>query len=186
MVGAAGGGEVSPREQIVLSFSRPFHSTGGCTGATIYATMYDHMLQEGSLVMKMFTPALVLGWFLFLACSSVLAQGGIYKWTDAKGRVHFSNAPTGTAESVDEALPPASTFATQPELTSPATAATAPASQAASPPVTTEEAPPLTNPPAATEPAPTDEPGLSAEEPPTAPVPSAVADRPGPDDSAAE
>lgn len=148
--------------------------------------MYDYMLQEGSLTVKMLTPALVLGWLLFLTCSSVLAQGGIYKWTDAKGRIHFSNAPTGNAEAVDDTLPPASTFATQPEATPPATAATEPASQAASPPVTTEEAPPFTNPPAATEPTPADEPGLSAEEPPTAPVPSAATDIPGPDDSAAE
>ncbi|HEV8715869.1 MAG TPA: DUF4124 domain-containing protein [Candidatus Binatia bacterium] len=136
--------------------------------------------------MKMLTPVIVLGWFLFLTCSSVLAQGGIYKWTDAKGRIHFSNAPTSKAESVDETLPPASTFGTQDEPTSPAAAATEPAAGDASPPVTTEEAPPLTPTPTATGPTPADEPGMSAEEPPTAPVPSASANIPGPDDSAAE
>src|SRR5712691_10083252 len=148
--------------------------------------MYDHMLQEGSLTAKMLTPALVLGCFLFLTCSSVLAQGGIYKWTDAKGRIHFSNAPTGNAEAVDETLPPPSTFATQPEPTSPAIAATEPAAGAASPPVTTEEVPPPIPIPAAAEPTPADEPGLSAEEPSAALVPSASANILGPDESETE
>jgi len=142
--------------------------------------------QEGNVTMKMLTPAVVLGWLLFLPGASVLAQGGIYKWTDAKGRVHFSNAPTGRAESVDEALPPTSTFATQPEPTPPATAATEPAAGTAAPPVTTEEAPPVIPPPTATAPTPADEPGMSAEEPAIAPVPSASATIPGPDESGTE
>jgi hypothetical protein len=132
--------------------------------------------------MKMLVPIVVLGGFLFLACSFTFAQGGIYKWTDAEGRIHFSNAPTGNAESVDQTLPPASTFGGQLEPTPPATAATEPVPQAGSPPDATEEAPPVANTPAITEPTPADEPGLSAEEPPIAPVPSVSADIPGPDD----
>ncbi|HKA54495.1 MAG TPA: DUF4124 domain-containing protein [Candidatus Binatia bacterium] len=136
--------------------------------------------------MKMLTPVVVLGWFLFLPGAPVLAQGGIYKWTDAKGRVHFSNAPTGRAESVDEALPPASTFATQLEPASPAPTATEPAAEAAAPPVTAEETPPFVPTPAVPEPTPADEPGMSADQPSIAPDSSAAATTPGPDEAGAE
>jgi len=144
--------------------------------------------------MKMLTPAVALGWFLFLPAAPVLAQGGIYKWTDAKGRVHFSNAPTGRAESVDEALPPASTFATQLEPTSPAPTATEPAAEAATPPVTAEETPPFIPTPAIPQPTspavpeltPADEPGMSADQPSIAPDSSASAPTPGPDEAGAE
>jgi Domain of unknown function (DUF4124) len=75
--------------------------------------------------MKILMPISV-GWFLFLACSSAFAQGVIYKWIDAKGKIHFSNTPTREAEAVDDTLPPASTFDTQAEPTPPATASTQP------------------------------------------------------------
>lgn len=46
---------------------------------------------------------------LFPALSS--AQGTLYKWTDARGNVHYTNTPTSTtATSVDDSLPPASRF----------------------------------------------------------------------------
>ncbi len=39
------------------------------------------------------------------------AQGTLYKWTDARGNVHYTNTPTSTtATSVDDTLPPASRF----------------------------------------------------------------------------
>jgi Domain of unknown function (DUF4124) len=46
---------------------------------------------------------------LFPALSS--AQGTLYKWTDARGNIHYTNTPTSTtATSVDDTLPPASRF----------------------------------------------------------------------------
>lgn len=39
------------------------------------------------------------------------AQGTLYKWTDSRGTVHYSNTPTGpNATAVDDTLPPASSF----------------------------------------------------------------------------
>ena len=39
------------------------------------------------------------------------AQGTLYKWTDSRGNVHYSNTPTNTtATAVDDTLPPASSF----------------------------------------------------------------------------
>jgi hypothetical protein len=39
------------------------------------------------------------------------AQGTLYKWTDSRGNVHYSNTPTNTtATAVDDTLPPASRF----------------------------------------------------------------------------
>jgi len=115
--------------------------------------------------MKTLVPAMTLGWFLFLACSSARAQG-IYKWTDAKGRLHFSNAPTREAEAVDDSLPPASTFGTETEPTPPATEA--PASAARSPRSDVDAPPPAESEPTATGPSANDEPGVSAEGSPSA------------------
>jgi Domain of unknown function (DUF4124) len=42
--------------------------------------------------------------------TSVLAQG-LYKWTDSRGVIHYTNTPTNsTAKTVDDALPPAANF----------------------------------------------------------------------------
>jgi uncharacterized protein DUF4124 len=39
------------------------------------------------------------------------AQGTLYKWTDSRGTIHYSNTPTGpNAAAVDDTLPPASSF----------------------------------------------------------------------------
>jgi hypothetical protein len=39
------------------------------------------------------------------------AQGTLYKWTDSRGNIHYSNTPTSTnATVVDDTLPPASSF----------------------------------------------------------------------------
>ena len=53
-----------------------------------------------------------------------LGQGTIYTWVDGKGSVHYSDTPTGQARSIDDELPPAASFGTQPDS----------ASQAAPPP----------------------------------------------------
>ncbi len=53
-----------------------------------------------------------------------LGQGTIYTWVDGKGSVHYSDTPTGQARSIDDELPPAASFGTQPDS----------ASQAATPP----------------------------------------------------
>lgn len=48
---------------------------------------------------------------LSLIFSSAPATGqNIYRWTDAQGRVHFSNAPVSEATAVDDELPPAPNF----------------------------------------------------------------------------
>ena len=44
-----------------------------------------------------------------------LGQGTIYTWVDSKGTIHYSDTPTGEARSVDDELPPAASFATQPD-----------------------------------------------------------------------
>ena len=52
------------------------------------------------------------------------AQGTLYKWTDSRGNIHYSNTPTGTnAKAVDDTLPPAASFKSP---TPPPEAATAP------------------------------------------------------------
>lgn len=137
--------------------------------------------------MKMFMPTVVLGGFLFLACSSAFAQGGIYKWTDAKGSIHFSNTPTREAEVVDDTLPPASNFGRQTEPTPPAMAATEPVPQAPVPPANAneptpseDEAPPPPSEPTAVEPTAADSPGLSPEGPFAGPVPAAAGTQPAP------
>ena len=128
--------------------------------------------------MKILASALALGWFLFLACSAALAEGNIYKWIDAKGRLHFSNAPTREAEAVDDSLPPASTFGTEAAPTPPATASTAPTPEARSPRSGGDVAPPAGSEPINTGSTANDEPGVSAEGSPSVPAPSASAGLP--------
>lgn len=94
----------------------------------------------------------------FLALSSAAAQGGIYKWTDAQGRIHFSNAPIGSAVPVEKELPPASSFGSSPETPPAATAPSEPAPAAAAPPTEGE-------PTAAPEPTAGDEPAPAEAEP---------------------
>jgi hypothetical protein len=137
--------------------------------------------------MKTLMPTVVLGWFLFLACSFAFAQGGIYKWTDAKGNIHFSNTPTREAEVVDDTLPPASNFGQQTEPTPPAMASTEPVPQAPAPsananePTPSEyEAPPPPNEPTAVEPTAADNPGLPPEGPFAGPVPATEDTQPAP------
>lgn len=64
--------------------------------------------------MRIFAPLATCGLCVFLTAAPVAAQGRIYKWVDANGRVHYSDAPVGQAEDVDAALPPASSFGTLP------------------------------------------------------------------------
>jgi len=137
--------------------------------------------------MKMLMPIVILGGFLFLACSSAFAQGGIYKWTDAKGSIHFSNTPTREAEVVDDILPPASNFGRQTEPTPPAIASTNPVPQAPAPPADANEptpseyeAPPPASEPTIVEPMAADSPGLPSAGPFAGPVPAAVGVQPAP------
>ena len=56
-----------------------------------------------------FILVMFLVWFAYIP-TSVRAQG-LYKWTDSRGVVHYSNTPTNsTAKTVDDALPPAANF----------------------------------------------------------------------------
>ena len=48
-----------------------------------------------------------------------LGQGTIYTWVDSKGTVHYSDTPTREARSIDDELPPAASFATQPDSVPP-------------------------------------------------------------------
>ncbi len=58
--------------------------------------------------------AIIIFSFGVLIWSNVgLAQGAIYKWVDSKGTVHYSNTPTREARSIDDELPPATSFGTQ-------------------------------------------------------------------------
>jgi hypothetical protein len=91
---------------------------------------------------KTLVVATMVSWALFLTLSSAQAQGTLYKWTDAQGRVHYSNAPTrGDAQTVDDALPPASSFAA-PQATGPASASPQPNPGEEAIPPTTEVTPP--------------------------------------------
>ncbi|MBI3800971.1 MAG: DUF4124 domain-containing protein [Deltaproteobacteria bacterium] len=139
------------------------------------------------MAMKMLMPTVVLGGFLFLACSAAFAQGGIYKWTDAKGSPHFSNTPTREAEVVDDLLPPASNFGRQTEPPLPAIASTEPVPQAPVPPAEANEpppseyeAPPPASEPPIGEPRAAESPGLPAAGPFAGPVPAAVGAQPAP------
>ncbi len=56
-----------------------------------------------------FTLVTALVWIAY-SSTSVLAQG-LYKWTDSRGVIHYTNTPTNsTAKTVDDALPPAANF----------------------------------------------------------------------------
>ncbi len=66
--------------------------------------------------------------------SAPVASQNIYKWTDAQGRVHFSNTPVGAADSVDEDLPPSTSFGTDPSLSDAFPQPSAPAEQQATSP----------------------------------------------------
>lgn len=133
-------------------------------------------------VMKTFVLDTMLAGVLFLfICSFASVQGEIYKWTDPQGRLHFSNAPTGNAEAVDDALPPASSFAAPPEPTPVPTASSIPSSDADSPPQPTAQVPAEESEPLVEDPTTgSDAVPLPEESPP----PSASADVPGISDSA--
>ena len=87
--------------------------------------------------MKISRAAAILGFFLTTGASSVAAQGTLYKWTDAQGRVHYTNTPTRSdAQTVDDTLPPASSFVGSPE---PAPATTEPSQSTPEAPKTPPE-----------------------------------------------
>lgn len=94
--------------------------------------------------MKYYHLTLVSALSLIFSSAPVASQN-IYKWTDAQGRVHFSNTPVGAADSVDEDLPPSTSFGTDPDLSDSPPQPSAPAEQQATPPTptTTAAAPPL-------------------------------------------
>src|SRR5215471_15198634 len=104
--------------------------------------------------MQLLMPIVALGWVLALPCTSAFAQGGIYKWTDATGSLHFSNTPTREAQAVDDILPPAANFERQAEPLLPALTAPKPVPQASVPPANASEPSPGNDetPPAPNEP----------------------------------
>ena len=61
--------------------------------------------------MKPLVQMIGLAGTLLLLPAFSYAQGTLYKWTDSRGNIHYSNTPTGTnAKAVDNTLPPASRF----------------------------------------------------------------------------
>ena len=142
--------------------------------------------------MKKLMPAGVLGWFLFLACSSAFAQGGIYKWTDVKGTIHFSNTPTREAETVNDLLPPAANFERPPEPAPPAAASTTPVPQASlpaadanAPSARDDERPATQSQPPGVEPPAAGGPGMLPAGPSAGPLSSAAGAQPAPGESSA-
>lgn len=122
----------------------------------------------------------------FIFSSAPVAGQNIYKWTDAQGRVHFSNTPVNAADAVDEDLPPSTSFGNEADLSDPSAQPSIPAEQQAIPPAptTTAAAPPLeeeleedAEPSAAEEPTRAeDESTTGSEESPTETLPQTVAD----------
>ena len=144
--------------------------------AISYAIIRLGLLGGTIVAMKTFVLATTLVGALLSICSSASAQGEIYKWVDSEGRLHFSNAPTHNAESVDDALPPASSFAAPPEPTPATTGSNPPSLDAESPPQPTAQVPSEDSEPTVEEPAVESESDPALEEPPP---PSASADTPG-------
>jgi hypothetical protein len=61
--------------------------------------------------MKSLVQTIGFGATMLLFSAFSYAQGTLYKWTDSRGTVHYTNTPTGTnATAVDDTLPPASSF----------------------------------------------------------------------------
>lgn len=87
--------------------------------------------------MRTLAPLVVCGFTVLSLTFPAFAQGKIYKWVDAQGRVHYSNTPIGQAEDIDTLLPPAASFA-HPS-----------APQAANSPTVAEDTPALPTPPPA-------------------------------------
>lgn len=60
--------------------------------------------------MKQFIFTVLLTWPIFISVPTH-AQGTLYKWTDARGNIHYTNTPTSVdAKAVDDVLPPAANF----------------------------------------------------------------------------
>lgn len=122
----------------------------------------------------------------FIFSSVPVAGQNIYKWTDAQGRVHFSNTPVNAADSVDEDLPPSTSFGNDSDLSDSSAQSSPPAEPQAIPPkpTTTAAAPPLEDdleedaePLAAEEPTRAeDESPTGSEESPTETLPQTIAD----------
>lgn len=60
--------------------------------------------------MRTLAPLVICGLIVCSLTSPALAQGKIYKWVDAQGRIHYSDTPIGQAEDIDTLLPPAARF----------------------------------------------------------------------------
>ena len=60
--------------------------------------------------MKQLILLALLSWPISLSVP-VYAQGTLYKWTDSRGKIHYTNTPTSMeAKAVDDVLPPAANF----------------------------------------------------------------------------
>jgi hypothetical protein len=112
-------------------------------------------------MVKIFLTAVMCTVSLSLSLSAAGAQGVIYKWIDAHGIVHFSNAPTNRATPVDDELPPAASFTAPPEPIPPAAPAEPNAAAPTPPPQT------AVTPAADTGPTAEDEPARTGSEPTT-------------------
>ena len=78
--------------------------------------------------MKQFHIGIAVTLALVFSSAPVIGQS-IYKWTDERGRIHFSNAPVKEAQSVDEELPPAANFGGTQDAASPSAEAPPAATQ---------------------------------------------------------
>ncbi|HXG22590.1 MAG TPA: DUF4124 domain-containing protein [Methylomirabilota bacterium] len=97
---------------------------------------------------------------LLLLLSSAPARGqNIYQWTDARGRIHYSNAPVDASKAIDDDLPPATHFGGE-------------SGPAASP----EEAPPPAEPKAAVQPPQTETTPLTESDEPAGAEPASGGD----------
>ena len=60
--------------------------------------------------MKQLILAALLSWPILISVPAH-AQGTLYKWTDSRGNIHYTNTPTSiNAKAVDDVLPPAANF----------------------------------------------------------------------------
>ena len=110
-----------------------------CICAITCVTIKVKFLSQGSHLVKQHRLPFLLSLSLLFSATPVLGQN-IYRWTDAQGRLHFSNAPVYEATAVDDELPPATSFGgaqePAPQQTAPSTApqADSPTTTAAVPP----------------------------------------------------
>lgn len=73
-----------------------------------------YAVQEASVWQEASSSSFVVSWS-WSGRRWDLGRETIDTWVDSKGTIHYSDTPTGEARSVDDKLPPAASFATQPD-----------------------------------------------------------------------